>query len=764
MVMLKVVKKYRKWLLTLSAALLCYIFNLFPIGIYENHIFLWPGLLFPLILSLKKSWKQGSLAAFGALLLQYFTTSLSLHGYQPLFILVILFLWILWHGLLEEKHKKHKKIILNKYINELFFILLFAGLMLTLYKNFYQQLPPEWVIAENTKKNITYPEILQIILILMLSNYVFLVTGDVLLTVYKNLRLPTGKKNKSLAYISISGFILAILFWIFDSSAAKYIHTSLNISFEELLFKAVPFYNIFMRLGFIFTCFGGILIISYFINKQSEAEKILKLNEHKYKEIFQNIPSDVTVYRPIADGKEFVVIDYNKAGKNENPPLKEIRHKKIELVFPNANEYGLPEILRKVYLTNLPHHHPISLYNGKNLVGWTKNYIYRLSSGEIVTVHEDITPQKKAELSLKESEKKYRELIENLNEGILVFDDKGTITLANPALCHILGYNTEELIGKNLFQFIPEDYFETYEQQLKSENTRPKESQKLIFYNKNKEKVITSVSASPIFNNMGNYKGSITAVTNITETIRNQKEKEKLFKQLELKNQELEKFTYTVSHDLKSPLISVKGFLGFLKEDIANGENENIDDDIYRINKAVEKMHALLDDLLKLSRIGRIVNQSAKIDCNLLIQETLEILEIQLKEINAKVDLQPDLPVLSGDSQRIAEIFQNLITNAIKFRSPSRDLELKIQAEQKENMAFFSIQDNGIGLDKKYHNKIFNLFEKLNNAAEGTGIGLTVVQKIINAYNGKIWIESEGLDRGTKFIFTLPTYQKQNKD
>jgi signal transduction histidine kinase len=233
-------------------------------------------------------------------------------------------------------------------------------------------------------------------------------------------------------------------------------------------------------------------------------------------------------------------------------------------------------------------------------------------------------------------------------------------------------------------------------------------------------------------------------------------EREKIIAELESKNAELERFTYTVSHDLKSPLITIRGFLGFLREDSQSGNMVRLDADIKRISDATEKMQRLLNDLLELSRIGRLVNEPQAINLNEVVLEALELLQGRISQGNVAVSVAENLPAVFGDHQRLSEVLQNLIDNAAKFMGsqPSPRIEIG-HAGTQNGMNVFYVRDNGIGIPPEFQENIFGLFNKLDARSEGTGIGLALVKRIIEFHHGTIWVESEPA-KGTTFFFTLP--------
>ena len=241
----------------------------------------------------------------------------------------------------------------------------------------------------------------------------------------------------------------------------------------------------------------------------------------------------------------------------------------------------------------------------------------------------------------------------------------------------------------------------------------------------------------------------------VEERERHLVERERLIAELEAKNAELERFNYTVSHDLKSPLVTIKGFLGLLQRDAANGDLERLDHDVQRISAAADKMHNLLEELLELSRIGHQVNTPVEVSSGDLAFEALELVGGSLAESEAEIEIAPDLPPVVGDRVRLVEVYQNLISNALKYMGSQSAPRVEIGYENNGNGRRFFVRDNGIGIDPAYHEKIFGLFERLDASSEGSGIGLALVKRIIEMHGGRIWVESEGLGHGSTFYFTL---------
>lgn len=183
---------------------------------------------------------------------------------------------------------------------------------------------------------------------------------------------------------------------------------------------------------------------------------------------------------------------------------------------------------------------------------------------------------------------------------------------------------------------------------------------------------------------------------------------------------------------------------------------DRVQKDFERISEAANKMGTLLSDLLELSRIGRIINPPKDVDLVKLTQEVLEILDSRVGFSNFTVHISSELPIVYGDHIRLREVFENLIDNAAKYMGDQPNLVIEIGAMLKNGEQVIFVKDNGMGIPTEYHTKIFGLFDKLDPASEGTGIGLALVKRIIESHGGRIWVESEGLGKGSTFCFTIP--------
>ena len=224
---------------------------------------------------------------------------------------------------------------------------------------------------------------------------------------------------------------------------------------------------------------------------------------------------------------------------------------------------------------------------------------------------------------------------------------------------------------------------------------------------------------------------------------------------LQAKNDELNRFTHSVSHDLRSPLVTIQTFLGYLEQDIRNSDAPRVEKDLEYIRNATNKMSLLLDELLEFSRVGRMTNSPVEASLQAIAQEALLLVAGRIAQQSVQVKVTEKPILLYGDRLRLVEVFQNLLDNAVKFMGNQPKPRVEIGAEQAGGKTVFFVCDNGIGIDPRHQAKLFNLFEKLDPNIEGTGIGLALVKRIVELHGGKIWVESEGPGKGATFRFTL---------
>ncbi|HXD11761.1 MAG TPA: PAS domain S-box protein [Anaerolineales bacterium] len=481
--------------------------------------------------------------------------------------------------------------------------------------------------------------------------------------------------------------------------------------------------------------------------EREHAEEKLRQSEEMYRSLFENVQVGVAL---TGKGR---VLKYNETMLRQSGYTKaemENPGNVIEFYYDLNERQRVFEILaREGRVTEYPvrfRHKDGTPYDA--LLWLTPTMI----NGEpyLQAVVQDVTERKHVEQALRESEEKYRTLFETANSAIMVFD-RTTLKImdVNQHACQLYRYTRDEFL-----QLYVRDI--TAETQATAEAIRAGATHVPLRNHKKKDGSIFPVEIIANQFTLADSKIQVAFVHDITERLRAESEREKYFEELGKQNAELERFTYTVSHDLRNPLVTIKGFLGALEEDLRAGRDDRVQSDFQRIAGAADKMHALLSELLELSRIGRVINPPEEIDLAGLIQDALENLDARLREKHIQVSVAPDLPTLYGDRLRLREVLENLVDNAAKYMGTQPDPHIEIGARDRDAAPIIFVQDNGLGIEPGYRDRIFALFEKLDPTVEGTGIGLALVKRIIETHGGKIWVESEGLGKGSTFYFTIP--------
>lgn len=225
---------------------------------------------------------------------------------------------------------------------------------------------------------------------------------------------------------------------------------------------------------------------------------------------------------------------------------------------------------------------------------------------------------------------------------------------------------------------------------------------------------------------------------------------------LRRKNDEIEQFIYTVSHDLRSPLVTIKSFLGYLEQDMEAADSRRIGQDLHFIHTAADKMEELLVELLELSRISRRENSAQRVTFRELASEALSLLAGHIVDQRVGVRVADVDQPLVGDRPRLVQIWQNLVDNAVKYMGDQPAPLIELGIARQEGEVIFFVRDNGIGIAPEYQGRVFGMFEKLDQESCGVGLGLAMVKRIVEKYNGRIWVDSPGRGGGSCFSFTLP--------
>jgi len=491
------------------------------------------------------------------------------------------------------------------------------------------------------------------------------------------------------------------------------------------------------------------------ITENKLAEEKLRANEVLLKTIIENIPFD------------FWVCDKNDRYILQNPISKRLAG---DLIGKTVDELDLPPAVVKTYKDQ-----HLRILGGESIREEETHeqngkLHYLMMIGAPIRDNEkvqgmigmtiDMTEQKRAQEALRETELLYRTLVEQTSVAIYrdLAQEDGPSAYISPQIKNMLGYSPEDFLSEpDFWQSLlhPDDKNRVFNEIKQMLATGRGIASEYRMKAKNGEWVWLGDESVVIKNDKGKLLYIQGVLMDITKQKAVEAQRESLIKELEEKNSELERFTYTVSHDLKAPLITMGGFLGYLEKDALSGNIEKLRLDIQRISEANRKMETLLNDLLELSRIGRKMNPPELVPFGQIISEAFIRTESRLDQRKIDVMVMTDLPSINGDRNRLIEVMQNLLDNAAKFMGNQPNPTIEIGAETKGGEVIFFVRDNGIGIDPKFHKKVFELFDKLNPRIEGTGIGLALVKRIIEVHGGRIWIESQP-GQGATFYFTLP--------
>lgn len=361
---------------------------------------------------------------------------------------------------------------------------------------------------------------------------------------------------------------------------------------------------------------------------------------------------------------------------------------------------------------------------------------------------------KETDRALRESEAKYSALVENAKDGVVIIQND-TCKFANKAMAEITGYQVDKIPGVDFSQFLlPEskELINHIQKNLSEASTPPLNHEATIRYTDGTLKEL-EISFSII-----QYHGK-PAVMGIARDITDRKRAEhqlkKQAKELERSNAELEQFAYVASHDLQEPLRMVSSYVKLLERRYKGKLDSDADDFIYFASDGATRMYRLINDLLAYSRVSSQGRPFEQIDSSEALYQALANLQASILETRADIVVDT-LPTIIADGSQLTQLLQNLIGNAIKFHDGKPPV-VHISAKEEDNQWLFSVKDNGIGIDPKYAERIFVIFQRLHDKSEypGTGIGLAICKKIVERHNGRIWVESKP-KKGSTFYFTIP--------
>ena len=357
--------------------------------------------------------------------------------------------------------------------------------------------------------------------------------------------------------------------------------------------------------------------------------------------------------------------------------------------------------------------------------------------------HEEL---KNLQKELKESENKYRSIFDNSMDAILFTKPDGTILDSNYAAERLFGYSREEICEFGISNPIDDNSKKLSEFLEEMEETGDTQGELELSTNDG-SKFIAEISTAIFTDSEG--------ITRTSMIIRDVTNKKRVEEQLERSNNELEHFAYVASHDLREPLRMITNFLQLLERRYHDQLDADANEFIYYAVDGAKRLNHMINDLLKYSKVTSQEIDFTSVNCENVLKKTIINLKVQIEENNAVITHDP-LPIIRGDENLMVQLFQNLIGNAIKYRG-SETPHVHISAIKEKKQFLFNIKDNGIGIKPEHMKRIFTIFQRLHqrDEYEGTGIGLSITQKIVEQHGGVIWVESK-YGKGSTFHFTIP--------
>ncbi len=360
--------------------------------------------------------------------------------------------------------------------------------------------------------------------------------------------------------------------------------------------------------------------------------------------------------------------------------------------------------------------------------------------------------------ALAESENRYRAIFENALAGILQTDASGRILRTNTALTQMLGYEPGELVGWQVLDMVhAEDRPETARLQADmNAGVIPSYVQEKRYLTKSGGELWVKTSVTVLRDGQGRPVNWVAIIENMDQRHRSDERFQRLTDELRRSNQELEQFSYVVSHDLQEPLRMVASFVSLLKRRYGGKLDHEADEYIQFAVDGAQRMQQMIVDLLDYSRVTRKGQPFEPVSLDQALADALNNLKMSIQDTGAQVTAEP-LPQVLGDGSQMLRLFQNLVGNALKYRRPDEPPRIAIKARQVGLDWVVEVADNGIGIAPEYFERIFQIFQRLHGRGEyeGTGIGLAVCRRIVERHRGRIWVESVP-GQGSRFLFTLP--------
>ncbi len=383
-----------------------------------------------------------------------------------------------------------------------------------------------------------------------------------------------------------------------------------------------------------------------------------------------------------------------------------------------------------------------------------------------------VSEKRQAEEALRRSEQRFSQVAASTGDWTWEVDPEGRYLYSSGAVKDILGYTPQEILGKYFYElFHPEDR-ETIKAQAFETFHKREPIAKLVNRNLHKDghTVILETSGFPLIDENGELLGYRGADRDITERVQAQKVLQKAHQELAAQiqelaraNEEMQSFIYSISHDLRMPLVAVQGFANLLKEEYGDDLKGEAEHYLSAILQSTGKMSDLIEDLLQLSRVGRMDTEPEEVALESLLEAITTELEVKVPKRKLNFRIKEPLPETYCNRKRLYQVFSNLLGNAVKFTRDMPEAKIEVGVRKQGSKREFYVRDNGPGIDPQYHQEIFKVFRRLHGSAyEGSGMGLTFAKKIVESWGGNLRLESKP-GKGATFYFTVPEAQKSSR-
>ncbi len=536
---------------------------------------------------------------------------------------------------------------------------------------------------------------------------------------------------------------------------------------------------------------NGIVIMTTDLTEQKNALEKLKTCREEYRRLVQTVPHGIA---EIDNSGNIILANaaYHTQHMYEEGEL--LGMSILDLAATESEREKLRHYLRYLLEDQPP---PTSYFGQQRTktgsvidiqIDWNYRRNEQDSMVGFTAVNTDITEQKQAEAALRASEERYRILVDTMTEGLGTQDEHGVIQYVNDKLCDILGYTRHEMIGKPIIDFVGESNLQRWMELMRARRRGDANHYEGEIPHKDGTMIHVLVSPQVLRDEQGRYRGSFGVFTDLTERKLAEQELAEYREHLEAivaertanldrAEKELKDFAYTVSHDLRSPLVSIQGYTGELEHslevlraaieaglpalDMAQQVavrvelGEQIPEALHFIEAGVSKMDGLVSAILQLSRMGQREMRYEPVDIAQLVAENLKAQAFAIESADVSVKTM-NLPTFITDRLAIGQVFGNLLSNAIKYLDPRRPCVIEVSAETGDQATRFNVRDNGRGIAEKDIQRVFEIFQRCGKQdGQGEGMGLTFVEALVRRLGGQIWCKSD-LGRGTTFSFILP--------